>query len=145
MECPRDKTQLKVRVHRGIEVDQCPGCGGMWLDHHELDDLEDQAFDPTQRKGMRVYAERDSEIGCPKCGVAMRTFNYRAHNLPIDQCPVACGFWLDPGEERAVMELMRGRVRDLRRSASAQTDWVRAVEQGGGPSLVDRFKDFFRR
>ncbi len=145
MDCPRDNTTLEVKMLRGIEVDRCPGCGGMWLDHHELDDLEDRAFDPGQRKGMRVYSERDSDIACPKCGRAMRTFNYRAHNLPIDQCPDEHGFWLDPGEERAVMELMRQRVRDLRRSASAQVDWVRAVEKGGGPSLIDRVKDLFRK
>ena len=143
LSCPRDETALEVRDRKGIEVDQCPGCGGMWLDHHELDDLEDQAFDSNQRKGMRVYAERASNIGCPVCSKPMRTFNYRAHNLQIDQCPEECGFWLDPGEEKAVADLMRKRVRDLRRSSSAQVEWEKTIQ--GGPSLFDKVKDFFRK
>ena len=144
MNCPRDKTPLKVRTHRGIEVDECPACKGMWLDHHELDDLEDRAFDSGHRKGTRIYAQRESDISCVKCGKLMTTFNYRAYNLPIDQCPDQHGYWLDPGEEKQVMDLMKRRVRDLNRSATAQVGWDKTVRRGGGRSLTDRIKDFFR-
>ena len=144
MNCPRDNTALKTRTRQGIEVDECPACKGMWLDHHELDDLEDRAFKGDLRKGTRTYSERESDISCIKCGRQMSTFNYRAYNLPIDQCPDRHGFWLDPGEDRQVMDLMKKRVRDLNRSASAQVDWRRAVRSGGRRSFMDRLKDLFR-
>lgn len=143
MNCPRDKTALEIKSYRGIEVDECPTCKGKWLDHHELDELEDQAFDSSHRKGTRVYARRESDIACVKCGNPMMTFNYRAYNLPIDVCSDDHGFWLDPGEDKKVMELMRERVKDLNRSGATQLAWNKTV-RGGGRSFSDRVRDFFR-
>ena len=143
MNCPRDNAALEVKTYKGIEVDECPVCKGRWLDHHELDELEDQAFDSEHRKGMRMYAQRDSDINCVKCGKLMTTFNYRAYNLPIDFCPDEHGFWLDPGEENEVLELMGKRVKDLKRSGTAQVAWDKSV-RGGGRSLTDRIKGFFK-
>ncbi len=143
MNCPRDNAALEVKNYKGIEVDECPACKGRWLDHHELDELEDQAFGSGHRKGTRMYAQRESDIDCVKCGRQMTTFNYRAYNLPIDLCPDEHGFWLDPGEENQVLELMRKRVKDLKRSGSAQVAWDKSV-RGGSRSLTDRIKGFFK-
>ena len=40
MECPRDGTDLTTEQLRGIEVDRCSKCSGIWLDLDELDKLE---------------------------------------------------------------------------------------------------------
>jgi Zn-finger nucleic acid-binding protein len=45
MECPKCGSELRKTSYRGIEVDRCSSCDGMWLDLHELDQLEDKAFD----------------------------------------------------------------------------------------------------
>ena len=40
--CPIDATLLDVRTfsdHRDIQVDQCPQCRGIWLDHDELENV----------------------------------------------------------------------------------------------------------
>jgi len=37
--CPRCKTNLVLTVDQDIEIDQCPGCKGVWLDHGEFDKL----------------------------------------------------------------------------------------------------------
>ena len=86
MNCPRDNTALNVEMHKGIEVDRCPKCEGIWLDFHELDQLEDTVFDKDELKGTVEYSPRPSDIACPKCQGPMTTFNYRAYNLPIDYC-----------------------------------------------------------
>jgi Zn-finger nucleic acid-binding protein len=39
MICPRCGETLQRRVERGVTVDQCPSCGGVWLDKGELDVL----------------------------------------------------------------------------------------------------------
>ncbi len=37
--CPRCKSNLVLTVDQNIEIDQCPGCKGVWLDHGEFDKL----------------------------------------------------------------------------------------------------------
>ena len=59
MDCPRDKVALKIRTYKGIEIDQCPKCKGMWLDHPELDQLEDTVLSDDEIKGMMMYARRE--------------------------------------------------------------------------------------
>lgn len=37
--CPKDGNTLARRKEGGVEVDACPACHGVWLDHDELDVL----------------------------------------------------------------------------------------------------------
>lgn len=39
MRCPKDGERLASRTHVGITVDECPACGGTWLDKGELEKL----------------------------------------------------------------------------------------------------------
>jgi hypothetical protein len=39
MLCPLCKVELKMTDRKGIEVDYCPQCRGIWLDRGELDKL----------------------------------------------------------------------------------------------------------
>lgn len=34
--CPRDGTKLQPHVERGVTIDVCPTCHGIWLDKGEL-------------------------------------------------------------------------------------------------------------
>ena len=144
MKCPRCNTELQLQEYRGIEVDRCPECQGLWLDHPELDQLEDTVMDDDVAKGTMEYASRESDIPCPTCGDLMTTFNYRAYNLPIDYCPKEHGFWLDAGEENRVLELMRQRIKDLRRSSGAEGEWARFLKRVGSRTFMDKVKDLFR-
>lgn len=123
MDCPRCTTELKIEKHKGIEIDRCPKCDGLWLDHPELDQLEDTAFAKDELKGMMEYNLRPSDIKCPVCSNQMTTFNYRAYNLPIDTCEEEHGYWLDKGEDTKVIEIMKQRIKDLDRSAKAEAQW----------------------
>ncbi|MFQ5879001.1 MAG: zf-TFIIB domain-containing protein [Dehalococcoidia bacterium] len=123
MECPRCHVELQVEDYKGIEVDRCPACQGMWLDYHELDELEDTAMSDDAIKGMMIYRSHAGDIACPRCGETMEVFNYRGYNVQIDLCPQEHGFWLDAGEEQRVLELMQQRIRDLQRSAAAEAEW----------------------
>ena len=144
MDCPHCKIALDERKHRSLEVDHCVQCKGLWLDFDEMDLLEDSANRDEVQKGTRDYAKRSSDLPCPHCGTLMDTFNYRAHNLPIEQCPNGHGYWLDKGEEERVLELMKQRSRDLRRSESAEEQWARFMERGGKRGgFLDRIKDLF--
>lgn len=151
MDCPRcENVQLEVRNLRGIEVDRCQECQGIWLDHHELDQLEDLVLDNDNLKGTMVYAKRGSQITCPKCNGPMSTFNYRAYDLPIDFCDEGDGFWLDTGEEKRVLELMGKRINDLQRASSAESEWyvflkgLKANNPRGSGSFFSKLKRRFK-
>lgn len=134
--CPRDHTPLSVDHHLGIEVDRCPTCNGIWLDHHELESLEQQHADDDTRRGMIDYSRRRGELMCPVCGKLMEAFNYRAHNLELDRCDEQHGFWLDTGEEGAVKDVLLDRAMGLARAQMAEAGFAAwkasAGKKGGG-------------
>lgn len=49
MSCPADGHALTAVKHRGIEVDVCGTCGGIWFDNGELQKILAQSSDPARR------------------------------------------------------------------------------------------------
>jgi len=45
MQCPNDQTTLVMSERKGIEVDYCPSCRGVWLDRGELDKIIERSLD----------------------------------------------------------------------------------------------------
>jgi uncharacterized protein len=43
MKCPNCEETLLITERRGVEIDYCPKCRGVWLDKGELDKLLDYA------------------------------------------------------------------------------------------------------
>ncbi|HUR00294.1 MAG TPA: zf-TFIIB domain-containing protein [Gemmatimonadaceae bacterium] len=39
--CPRCGIDLSEHDHKGVKIDQCDSCGGMWLDKGELEIVEE--------------------------------------------------------------------------------------------------------
>lgn len=144
MDCPRCGSGLKTEKYKGIEVDKCASCEGMWLDYPELDELEDTAMDEDELKGSMITREMGSEITCPRCHGAMQQFRYRFNELWLDVCEAEHGFWLDKGEEKRVIEMMEQRVKDMKRSTSAEQDWARLLGRVRSRSLIKRIKDFMK-
>jgi Zn-finger nucleic acid-binding protein len=143
MKCPRCNVDLHVEQYAGIQVDRCPHCNGRWLDHDELDQLEATVASEAERRATIEYAERRSEMDCPKCGKRMTAFNYRAYNLELDTCEDGHGYWLDAGEEGRVRDIMEERVRGLARSASAEEAWGKFLGHVGHRSVWDSIKGMF--
>ena len=49
MKCPKCNMELLGSVRENIEIDCCPSCGGIWLDHGELWELM-AAYAPEMMK-----------------------------------------------------------------------------------------------
>ena len=143
MNCPRCNVALNEKKFKNIDIDHCPDCKGLWLDFHEMDQLEDHSMDDDNAKGMIECARRESDIPCPHCNEVMETFNGRAHELPIDHCKNEHGYWLDAGEEKKVLDVMKQRVSDLKRVESAEDSWSKFLERGGTRSFLTKVKDLF--
>ena len=73
MKCPVDDRELVMSERRGIEIDYCPTCRGVWLDRGELDKLVEQIahgvlHDPGQRH-YRLVSDGRGFRGIVVCGV----------------------------------------------------------------------------
>ena len=145
MNCPHCNVELKIEDHKGIEVDRCPSCQGMWLDYGELDQLEDIALDEDEIKGTLVYSPVKGKLPCPKCGEAMQRFDYRGYILEIDLCEEGHGTWLDAGEDKRILEIMEQRIKDLDRKAKAEVEWEGFLQKLSSPSFFSKIKGLFRK
>jgi uncharacterized protein len=56
MNCPNCKTTLLITDRRGIEIDFCPQCRGVWLDRGELDKIIERSATDTR---WHQYADKD--------------------------------------------------------------------------------------
>ena len=144
LKCPKCSSDLSVEKFKGVEVDRCPGCKGLWLDYHELDQLEDKEMDDDDLKGSMMFRSHVGDLHCPTCESGMQMFRYRAFNLELDFCPNEHGFWLDGGEEKRVLEIMKQRVKDLKRSSDAEVEWAGMLQRFRSKSFGDRMKGLFR-
>ncbi len=73
----------------------------------------------------------------------METLKYGAHDLQNDHSKNEQGYWLDAGEEKKVLDVMKQRVSDLKRVESAEDSWSKFLERGGTRSFLTKVKDLF--
>lgn len=60
MQCPVDNTTLAMTERAGIEIDYCPTCRGIWLDHGELDKIIERSnTQSTQVSSENNYNDHD--------------------------------------------------------------------------------------
>lgn len=121
MNCPLGHGALQSDTHGSLQVEACIICGGEWLAHDQLAELERSTVnDPVVLAGTIEYDANPIDRLCPECSNNMYEFDYRANPLEINACPDGHGYWLDGGEESRVREAVRQRARDLDRSAAAE-------------------------
>ena len=145
MNCPRCSVELKPEKFKGIEIDKCSRCEGLWLDYHELDQLEDTVLDDDPVKGTMMFSSMGGELPCPRCESPMHWFRYRQYNLELDFCEAEHGFWLDKGEEKRVAEIMEQRIKNLKRSAGAEVEWEKFLGGLKSKSFMNKVKNLFKR
>jgi Zn-finger nucleic acid-binding protein len=92
----------KTRIDE-IEVDHCPACGGLWLDHGEIERLSRKMASDIDRLRRVLSAHKgppavpsDSVSTCPSCTGDMKEVALGA--IKIDYCARCKGFFLDRGE-----------------------------------------------
>lgn len=102
MHCPKCPTRTLTASTVGpLQVDLCPGCGGVWCDAAELAQLLalDQAEAAAVRAGKLNPAANAQAGACPRDGNRMlRVTSARQRQVIIESCPHCHGIWLDGGE-----------------------------------------------
>jgi uncharacterized protein len=116
MRCVKCAGQLVTVRIEDVDVDQCPQCGGIWFDAHELERVLGQArVDPLLGRAPPEPSHDERRGRCPRCRGEGYLVQIRSRAAPIhvDTCAICGGKWLDGGE----LDLLRRRSvgRTLRR------------------------------
>ncbi|NNJ70778.1 MAG: zf-TFIIB domain-containing protein [Kiritimatiellales bacterium] len=89
-------------TENGITVDRCRGCGGIWFDLFEAEDIietVDVSTVDTGSKAKGIIMDHIRDIKCPKCNIAMQTASDREDpTLKFEVCTGCHGYFLDAGE-----------------------------------------------
>jgi Zn-finger nucleic acid-binding protein len=144
MKCPKCNVDLQTQNDRGVEVEACPSCQGMWLTPGELDQLENEAFNNEANKGSLFLVSQETELKCPVFSAALKRFDYRFFDLQLDYCSEH-GFWLDKGEDDQILELMRGEEGRVERKFGTEDSWAKYINHLRSPSFFTRVKSLLHR
>jgi Zn-finger nucleic acid-binding protein len=144
--CPDCHTPLSAAQIGGVDLEQCPGCAGVWVTQPVFEQIAAVAAQRGQVLGAlpatpKIPAPMETVRyrPCPVCGQLMNRFNYgHISGVVLDVCKQH-GLWFDRDELRQVLTfiesggLEKDRARELQkldeqRRMAAQTP----LSTGGG-------------
>lgn len=102
--CPNCKVELKTKRYKGVRVDECENCRGIFFDKGELEkvknttDPDTRWIDPVFFAVTTPSALNKQQKDCPKCSVSMEPLQYASSKVTLNRCPNCQGVWLDHGE-----------------------------------------------
>ena len=145
MKCPDGHGDLAETTRDGVHAEVCPTCSGIWLSAQELNQLEDETFHlGDDEKGSLVFSATVSTRDCPVCEAPMKRFAYRLYDLELEFCEAGHGYWLDAGEDKRVLALMKEEEARLKRSTKAEHHWASLLQHLRSGSFLDKARDLFR-
>ncbi len=112
MNCPKCGESMEMVTQEKITVDRCTGCGGIWFDQLEAEDLLETKTGvevDTGRKLKGMQMDRIRDISCPRCNKPMQTVSDREDpGLKFEVCTDCHGYFLDAGELRDMAHVTVG-------------------------------------
>ncbi len=110
MNCPRDAAVLETKSIGQTSVQTCPLCGGMFLEHGQLNRLADPTpgdleFSTVDGDSFQ-HEDEYGPIDCPRdADIQMRKVDFNIDTtIILDYCPGCHGFWLDRQELARINE-----------------------------------------
>lgn len=103
MQCPKCKdVSLKKGVvkSRGLELERCPQCKGLWFDNSKLESL--LAHKAEKNLTVPGYALEKKDEQCPRCQQNLFEFCYPGTMTLVDVCKSCKGIWLDNNEWKEI-------------------------------------------
>ncbi|MBU0755772.1 MAG: zf-TFIIB domain-containing protein [Planctomycetes bacterium] len=111
MNCVECKEPMVVLELDQVEIDYCLECGGLWLDHGELEILLGNPEKAGRLLDEAGKADRSSKSKrkCPLCKKGMDLIVTGGDKeVRIDRCPKGHGLWFDRGELKEVIQGLSG-------------------------------------
>ena len=102
MICPKCKHEMLAIYYKGVTVDRCTNCIGIWFDALEAELLKNEwmseHLDSGNPKVGKFYNATD-DIGCPHCDKAMiKMYDQQQPHIWFEVCPDGEGKFFDAGE-----------------------------------------------
>lgn len=91
--CPRCRTAMRAQSFKGVLVESCGRCHGIWFDVGELAHAARVALPPVSARG-------ESGRRCPHCRTSM--WHDRMGPVIIERCKQCNGVFLERGEFRTL-------------------------------------------
>lgn len=102
MICPKCGNELRKVKNRGVEVDYCDNCQGVWFDFTEIEDLaagiKEFNLVAPRLEHLRVAETAETLKHCPRCNSKMLKVMMRDEPPVFDCCNNDCGYWFDKDE-----------------------------------------------
>lgn len=152
-QCPRCSEPLVVCQLDNGHFTECTGCGGVWLEESDFENLTDRqdrsgavgtVFATPERVEKALAATRVKDthyLKCPVCSKLMNRTNFaRVSGVLIDRCK-GHGYWFDAHELERVFAFIADGGMDKARSREVerQREQVRrATEQASRIARMDR-------
>ncbi len=112
MNCPKCLAAMQVVGVQGGEIDRCTGCGGLWFDMLEDEDLLALAAEiDTGDAAVGRQNNNIDRISCPKCSSGqplIRMVDPAQPHIWFESCTVCYGKFFDAGEYRDLAEFTLG-------------------------------------
>lgn len=113
MNCPRCDRALDVQRVQETDVHTCPACGGIFVDHGDLNRIAEPTDGDLEFSTVDLDTfEHEDAFGpaaCPRCeSSTMRKVEFLIYtNIILDYCEKCGGFWLDGPELRRINDEVR--------------------------------------
>jgi uncharacterized protein len=113
MICPVCGKDALIVEYKGIELDYCPACSGVWFDAGELELLLEAAgleSDTRFLSGILKSREADTAEKKRRCPICRRKMNKvyidEGKKIITDVCSGGHGIWFDGGEVASLVKTL---------------------------------------
>jgi len=106
---------METKQVKGINLDECGKCKGIWFDPGELDEIKG-VFQPDLRwmdfdlwKNLGDFQVASQPVSCPQGhGTDLRSLYFKEVDVKIQFCPVCEGIWLQADDlQKIIVALLR--------------------------------------
>lgn len=148
--CPSCGNNLKQKTYKGVRIDECEKCHGMWFDKDELRRAKDATDDDLAWLDFELFEQKDgkfssikSEKKCPSCSSYLQSLQYMDSKVTIDLCPSCDGVWLDQNELKKIIQYLENVVVS-KTSSEYAGDMAKQFQEilTGPESAASELKDF---
>ena len=149
MDCPKCKNKLHTKTIKGIVVDECTNCEGIWFDNDELRQVKDETDSDLNWMDFEIWKHEDKfkvkskRYDCPNCGNLMDVLDYDNTKVEIDYCANCKGIWLDKNELQKLIDALEDEILTKSMGDYVKLTIEEAKEILTGPeSFLSEWKDF---
>lgn len=102
MQCPKCQNKMYEITYKGVSVDRCTECRGIWFDEGEAELLRHEwmaeFLDDGDPDTGKKY-DKITDVRCPRCDKVMdHLYDPKQRHIWYEACPDGDGKFFDAGE-----------------------------------------------